>query len=556
MRRSGSTLLAVVLLAALLPAGSAVASPIAPAKTVIPFAETLNESLAPGVVHRIGDWTTSSGDQAVQFIDINQQAEGIGIEASLPSSGVHGLQTLSAQAARVSTAGHRVIAAINGDTWAADAASKHTAPTGLLVHAGELMTASTGVRPTIGFDDNETALTADVSVAMTVTLPDGLTTLNVDRINKPRPVGTLVAYTRRWASSTLTLAGGTEVVLTGAALPLRPSGTWTGTVSAVLPTGYNTPVPAGAVVLSAQGAEAAVLATLLVGNTLTMTTIINAGWENVREAISGREWLARDGIAGVDPVTPTSLYAHPRTAVGVRADGTVVFAVVDGRQAPYSAGVTAADLANMLVAQGVSNAINLDGGGSTTMLAREPGDVSSSVANSPSDGYQRAVDDGLLIVSTLPTGPLSKVVVQPGITTAVVGQVIPLSAKGTDAAGNGVAVSPAAVSWSMDGTGGSLLAAGRFAAAIPGSATISATVATPIGRSPGAPLSRWSPTRSPRSPPRPRSSSRRARPPPRHPRSLASAGPPPPMSARALPAMRSRRRLAAPAGPPCRLPRH
>jgi hypothetical protein len=212
-----------------------------------------------------------------------------------------------------------------------------------------------------------------------------------------------------------------------------------------------------------------------------MTTSVNVGWETVQEALSGREWLARDGVAGVNPVTGPSVYAHPRTAVGVRADGTVVLAIVDGRQAPYSTGVVAADLADMLVADGVVAAINLDGGGSTTMVARVPGDVSATVVNSPSDGTQRAVDNALLVVSSAPTGPLSQVYVRPGTTTAIVGQVVPFSAAGTDAAGNGVAVAPTTVTWSAEGTSGSIVAAGRFSAATPGSATVSAAVPTPAG---------------------------------------------------------------------------
>jgi exopolysaccharide biosynthesis protein len=63
--------------------------------------------------------------------------------------------------------------------------------------------------------------------------------------------------------------------------------------------------------------------------------------------------------------------AHPRTALGTTADGTLLVVLVDGRQRGVSEGVTQVELADLLVAEGATLAINLDGGGSTTLVIRD-----------------------------------------------------------------------------------------------------------------------------------------------------------------------------------------
>jgi hypothetical protein len=86
-----------------------------------------------------------------------------------------------------------------------------------------------------------------------------------------------------------------------------------------------------------------------------------------------------------------STVRHPRTAVGIRPDGSVVLVTVDGRQASLSRGATLAELASILITQGASQGLNLDGGGSSVAVAR------NLVVNSPSDGSQRPVADALLV---------------------------------------------------------------------------------------------------------------------------------------------------------------
>ena len=414
------------------------------------------EPVTDGVGRRSGRWTTNDGPQVVELIDVDPAAAGISLEASSPAGGVKAVATVRSQAGRVSRDGHRVVAAINGDTFATDTATGVRHPGGLHVHGGELYSGSSRARPTLGIGGAQSPRIGDVAVTASVTLPDGLTTLSIDRVNKARRSGDLVLYSRRWGAATGTLANGTEVVLAGAALPLRVSGTWMASVAAVLPARGNSAIPAGSLVLSAQGTDAAALAALPIGSAITIRTSITPGWDDVVEAVGGREWAVENGQPSIRPVSTFTTNPNPRTAVGIGADGHLVLAAIDGRWPGYSVGVTAADLADLLVGQGVSDALILDGGGSTTALVRRPGDVEATVVNRPSDGSERAVANALLVVSSTRTGPLAGLVVRPTIAAPVVGQTIVFQAKGVDAALNAVSTTGIPIAWSMSGRGGTL----------------------------------------------------------------------------------------------------
>ena len=92
---------------------------------------------------------------------------------------------------------------------------------------------------------------------------------------------------------------------------------------------------------------------------------------------------------------------HPRTAVGVDTDtGRVLMLVVDGRQ-DFSRGYTLLELARLMKKLGAEEALNLDGGGSSTMITRRPSGR-TLVANSPSDGHERQVPNGLQLVYEAP----------------------------------------------------------------------------------------------------------------------------------------------------------
>ena len=118
---------------------------------------------------------------------------------------------------------------------------------------------------------------------------------------------------------------------------------------------------------------------------------------DVKEAVSGYQWLVRDGVL---VTTNDDVTAAPRTAIGLKADGTVVWLALDGRQEGYSMGVTIHELAELMYAAGCVNAINMDGGGSTTMAGRYNGTGDLVLQNSPSDeGGARLLPTCLLMVA-------------------------------------------------------------------------------------------------------------------------------------------------------------
>jgi exopolysaccharide biosynthesis protein len=123
---------------------------------------------------------------------------------------------------------------------------------------------------------------------------------------------------------------------------------------------------------------------------------------NIQEAVGGRVTLIKEGA--VIPQTNTTL--EPRTCIGVNEAGNKVYMlVVDGRNFHYSNGMNYADLGKFMKALGAYDAINLDGGGSSTFFIRNTPDFTEGrfvIRNWPTDngGQERAVANGLLIIST------------------------------------------------------------------------------------------------------------------------------------------------------------
>ena len=107
------------------------------------------------------------------------------------------------------------------------------------------------------------------------------------------------------------------------------------------------------------------------------------------QAVNGRQRLLRDGAVVVPPVDNPFFARNPRTFIGTKRTGELVLGVIDGRQA-ISVGATLDETAAVAKSLGLWNSINLDGGGSSTMV------VEGAVINSLSGSAERAVGDALI----------------------------------------------------------------------------------------------------------------------------------------------------------------
>ena len=106
--------------------------------------------------------------------------------------------------------------------------------------------------------------------------------------------------------------------------------------------------------------------------------------------------------------------AAPRTAVGITESGEVIFYVLDGRQTGYSYGAKIETVAKRLKELGCVDAINLDGGGSTSISGILPGDSENKVLNSPSDGNFRKCSNYLFLKNAnTPTDVLGGIYLYP-----------------------------------------------------------------------------------------------------------------------------------------------
>jgi exopolysaccharide biosynthesis protein len=115
----------------------------------------------------------------------------------------------------------------------------------------------------------------------------------------------------------------------------------------------------------------------------------------VCQIVSGSQMIVSNGVA-LDYTSRFATNRHPRTAAGIDRTGTrLTLMVVDGRQPKLSIGMTLHELSNEMIRLGCYNSINLDGGGSSTMVYRDPNTHSLKVLNSPSDTKERSVAEVL-----------------------------------------------------------------------------------------------------------------------------------------------------------------
>jgi exopolysaccharide biosynthesis protein len=299
-----------------------------------------------------------------------------------------GLETVSAIAAR-----HRALAAINGGYFRIGGEFSGDS-TGTLQIDGHVLSEPDRGRASVGIIRGGPAdrlifghvvWRAHVSVAGR--------TRRIDGVNRARGPDDLVVFTPQFGPAALTDASGIEVVVAG------------GVVRDVRDRMGGSSIPADGWVVSARGSAASWLRQRArVGATLQVSMGFEPAdrsrqnlWRAAEDILGAGPRLVRAGRVEITDIREKMIprfrrETHPRTAVAVLEDGRAVLLVADGRHPPERVGMSLDDLARLLIDFGARDAINLDGGGSTTMV------VNGTVMNRPSDPTgERPVSDAIIV---------------------------------------------------------------------------------------------------------------------------------------------------------------
>ncbi len=437
--RPATLLLSLAAVAALLPGAGAQGPP--------------REERPIGPSTLLARWTVTdnaAGPLALAAVTVDAADPLIRVGVSLGSvdpgkSDALGLEPISSQALRRSRPDSIPIAGVNGDFFYFPNAGQPGIPTNAAVNEGELIRTPFRRSALLLRARGVPEIVVPRSTVL-LTLPGNVGT-EVHLVNHPRGQGQLVLYTPWYGASTRTKADGVEVALTPERVRLGLGETLQARVESPPSPAGNAAIAPGSWVLSGSGPAAELLRGLTPGQSVRIKAQMEPALEPGDQILGGGPRLLRDGKISVEQEGGTMGEAfararHPRTAVGF--DGRRLrLVVVDGRQPGHSVGMTLPELAQVMLDLGCREAMNLDGGGSTTLWAR------GEVVNRPSDGRERPVANGLLVYSSAPQEAPTRLRLGPGPLALLPGATAAVSIVGEDQYYNPRPIEPSAIAWSV-----------------------------------------------------------------------------------------------------------
>jgi len=400
--------------------------------------------------------------------------------------------TLSTMAKTLQTDGKRVVGGVNGDYFVVATG----APLGLVVTDGVLRSSSSYLYG-VGVLEDGSVFIGKPDLKVTATFSGH--TLLVAGVNKVRTATDgYFLFTSDFGSDTQNTQAGVDVILTPVTDDLGDSvtvnqtadttetetesdasasttliktdalkigGRVTCTVDSVLQSEGSTDIPEGKMVLSINNKSnewlVSELAALQPGDTVDLDiSSSDTRWNDAQYAVGGLYKLLTDGVveSGLDDAQA------PRSALGLKEDGSVVFYTIDGREYDYSVGASMTQVAERLLELGCVEAICLDGGGSTMIGATTPDSSAFEILNTPSDGSERQVSNAIFLVSNLSaTGELASLYVTPQGTNLLSGATQALKATHVDSAYYPMTTGRS-VSWSVSSGSGTVNTDGVFTA--------------------------------------------------------------------------------------------
>jgi hypothetical protein len=362
--------------------------------------EIQNKLVGPGIRHL--KFYENKGPWAIDVLEVDLTNPNLRIESVKANDSVVGREKTSTMARRKDRIGHWVVGAINADFFNPDGS-----PTNCQIVNGAILK-TPNKYSVLGFYENLKPFIEIIKYKGEVISQDEVRHIN--GINRGRDTDELLVYNHYFGANTNTNIWGAE-------LRFRSIDNWAVNdtfrvkVVDIDSTKGSQNIPGNGGVLSGHGfSRNWLLQEVSIGDTLKLILKLVPIKEKILEMVGGIPRIIRNGKISIEEGYSDSNFAkfrHPRTAVGFSKDSTKMFLfTVDGRQPGYSVGMSLYEEAEFLLDLGVYQAINLDGGGSTTMVVR------NKIENRPSDpNGERAVSNALLLISKVPLDkfPVSKI---------------------------------------------------------------------------------------------------------------------------------------------------
>jgi len=359
--------------------------------TLISVTASAQLQVSPGVHYH--EMNREEGPWAIQVLEIRRDVAGLDLRAALGGESILGIEPLDRMITRLSTPGCKIVAGINGDFYILKAGPFQGDPIGFCVSDGELL--SSPVKRSAFVVTEDGSLIIDrFRLAASVTRGDG-SKHTLSGINQRCPGNGIVLLTPQFGTATRPQENAVLVLAGPVTEILNAEGEHRFSVIEKHPGDMELPIPPRRVALVGRGAGADFLNETGSSDTLICDLKIYPSPGKILHAVGGGPRLLRNGDVSIEAEQEGISQAfvdtrHPRTALGYN-DTSIFLVTVDGRQEGYSAGMNLPELASLLKELGAVEAINLDGGGSTTMW------VQGKIRNRPSDGRVRPIANGLLL---------------------------------------------------------------------------------------------------------------------------------------------------------------
>lgn len=332
---------------------------------------------------------TDNTVQSEYYVDYQPNSDVIPIVVN--GEEIYGKRTITQAAQYMKDNGMKPLIGINADYFSYQTGI----PMGHTIIDGELVTSDTAGQNAIGFNDDGTGFISWLEIQSKFITYTG-EEMMLDCINKwcQPTISTSYLLTDKFGKSTKTSGNCKFIIFSvvdgklaiGSSIFLR--------VEEKFDYDGDIAIPDGKLVLVMTNtygdqSKLAFMDSLQVGQELELKT------ESVYDKAKWASAMHGMGSVGGRLIENGKVYTNfeagtaPRTAVGIKPDGSIVFYVIDGRQPGISTGVQIKTLAQRMKELGCMDAINLDGGGSTAIAGVFPGSDEFTVANSPSEGALR-----------------------------------------------------------------------------------------------------------------------------------------------------------------------